>query len=286
MTKIMNGRELANEMRETLAVQVSTLKEEKGITPGLAVIIVGDDPASHSYVRGKQKACEKIGMHSVLHPLSEDASEDELLEAVNQYNHDDQIHGILVQLPLPHHMSEMKVIEQIKPEKDVDGFHPISTGRLMTGQQTFLPCTPNGIMQMLDAYEVPIQGKHAVIIGRSNIVGKPIAQLLLSRDATVTICHSKTKNMKEVTKQADIVIAAVGRPEMVDETYIKEGACVIDVGINRVEDGSLVGDVAYNKVEEKAGWITPVPRGVGPMTITMLLYNTVQSLEWTLQEQK
>lgn len=238
---------------------------------------MGDDPASKTYVKSKQKSCREIGMESLLIELPSDTPEETLLAEITKLNENDAIHGILVQLPLPSHISEMKVIEKISPEKDVDGFHPINIGRMMTGQDTFLPCTPFGVMEMLKHTGIDPEGKHAVIIGRSNIVGKPMGQLLLRENATVTYCHSRTADMKSLTNQADILVAAVGKPKMITADYIKEGAVVIDVGINRDENGKLCGDVDFDDVKEKAAFITPVPGGVGPMTITMLLYNTVKS---------
>lgn len=273
---IIDGRSISNKIREELKVEIENLKATKGITPGLAVIIVGDNPASRTYVNSKHKACEKIGVYSEVHNLDENVSEETLLSKIEQLNNDDKINGILVQLPLPKHINEKLVIEKIHPSKDVDGFHPISVGSMVVGNDSFLPCTPHGIIKLLEYSNIEIEGKNAVVIGRSNIVGKPIAMLLLEKNATVTIAHSRTRNLKEVTKNADILIAAVGRPKFVTADMVKEGAVVIDVGINRIEEG-LVGDVDYNNVKDIAGHITPVPGGVGPMTITMLLYNTVKS---------
>lgn len=273
---IIDGRSISNKIREELKVEIDNLKATKGITPGLAVIIVGDNPASRTYVNSKHKACEKIGVYSEVHNLDENVSEETLLSKIEQLNNDDKINGILVQLPLPKHINEKLVLEKIHPSKDVDGFHPISVGSMVVGNDSFLPCTPHGIIKLLEYSNIEIEGKNAVVIGRSNIVGKPIAMLLLEKNATVTIAHSKTRNLKEVTKNADILIAAVGRPKFVTADMVKEGAVVIDVGINRIEEG-LVGDVDYINVKDIAGHITPVPGGVGPMTITMLLYNTVKS---------
>ena len=251
--------------------------KEQGIVPGLAVILVGEDPASRSYVKGKEKGCEQVGIYSELIELPETITEERLLAEIDRLNGDDRINGILVQLPLPKHIEEKAIIERISPEKDVDGFHPISVGRMMTGQDTFLPCTPHGIVELVKETNLDISGKHVVVIGRSNIVGKPVGQLFLNENATVTYCHSKTQNMKELSKLADILIVAVGRPKMITADYIKEGAVVIDVGVNRLETGKLCGDVDFDNVLNVAGYITPVPKGVGSMTITMLLHNTVES---------
>ncbi|MGH0552408.1 bifunctional methylenetetrahydrofolate dehydrogenase/methenyltetrahydrofolate cyclohydrolase FolD [Bacillus pretiosus] len=273
---IIKGNEVAEKKRAQLTEEVVKLKEQ-GIVPGLAVILVGEDPASRSYVKGKEKGCEQVGIYSELIELPETITEERLLAEIDRLNGDDRINGILVQLPLPKHIEEKAIIERISPEKDVDGFHPISVGRMMTGQDTFLPCTPHGIVELVKETNLDISGKHVVIIGRSNIVGKPVGQLFLNENATVTYCHSKTQNMKELTKLADILIVAVGRPKMVTADYIKEGAVVIDVGVNRLETGKLCGDVDFDNVLDVAGYITPVPKGVGPMTITMLLHNTVES---------
>ncbi|EJS72467.1 bifunctional methylenetetrahydrofolate dehydrogenase/methenyltetrahydrofolate cyclohydrolase FolD [Bacillus cereus] len=273
---IIKGNEVAEKKRAQLKDEVVKLKEQ-GIVPGLAVILVGEDPASRSYVKGKEKGCEQVGIYSELIELPETITEERLLAEIDRLNGDDRINGILVQLPLPKHIEEKAIIERISPEKDVDGFHPISVGRMMTGQDTFLPCTPHGIVELVKETNLDISGKHVVVIGRSNIVGKPVGQLFLNENATVTYCHSKTQNMKELSKLADILIVAVGRPKMVTADYIKEGAVVIDVGVNRLETGKLCGDVDFDNVLDVAGYITPVPKGVGPMTITMLLHNTVES---------
>ncbi|MFG6118588.1 bifunctional methylenetetrahydrofolate dehydrogenase/methenyltetrahydrofolate cyclohydrolase FolD [Thalassobacillus sp. B23F22_16] len=272
---IIYGKELAAELREEMKQEVAELKT-KNIIPGLTVIILGEDPASLSYVRGKQKASEKVGMESNLIEMPETTSEQELLDLIAEQNAKESVHGILVQLPLPAHISEQKVIEAIDPEKDVDGFHPINVGRMMTGQDTFYPCTPYGILMMLKKAEIDIKGKHVVVVGRSNLVGKPVGQLLLNEHATVTYCHSKTPDLGFHTRQADIVIVAAGKAGLVTGEHIKEGAVVIDVGVNRV-DGKLVGDVDFNSVEPIASYLTPVPKGVGPMTITMLLHNTIKA---------
>lgn len=273
---LIDGKALSKEKRENMKVIVEELKNS-GITPGLAVILVGNNPASRSYVRGKQKACEEVGIYSLLLELPEETTEEALLQEIERLNHDDSIHGILVQLPLPNHINELAIIEKISPEKDVDGFHPVNVGRMVTGKDAFLPCTPAGIIELIKAQNIEISGKNVTIIGRSNIVGKPVGYLFLSENATVTTCHSKTKDIKKHTKQADIVVAAVGKPGFVTADFIKEGAVVIDVGINRLESGKLVGDVAFDEVCDVASYITPVPGGVGPMTITMLLHNTIQS---------
>ncbi|HDR6127118.1 TPA: bifunctional methylenetetrahydrofolate dehydrogenase/methenyltetrahydrofolate cyclohydrolase FolD [Bacillus anthracis] len=273
---IIKGNEVAEKKRAQLKEEVVKLKEQ-GIVPGLAVILVGEDPASRSYVKGKEKGCEQVGIYSELIEFPETITEERLLAEIDRLNGDDRINGILVQLPLPKHIEEKAIIERISPEKDVDGFHPISVGRMMTGQDTFLPCTPHGIVELVKETNLDISGKHVVVIGRSNIVGKPVGQLFLNENATVTYCHSKTQNMKELTKLADILIVAVGRPKMVTADYIKEGAVVIDVGVNRLETGKLCGYVDFDNVLDVASYITPVPKGVGPMTITMLLHNTVES---------
>lgn len=274
--KIINGKEISEHFREQMKVEVTKLTNE-GTKPGLAVILVGNDPASRTYVTSKQKSCRAIGMHSVLIEYPDTIEEGQLLQKIEELNQDQSIHGILVQLPLPPHISEIKVIEQIAPEKDVDGFHPLNIGKMMTAQDTFIPCTPLGIMKMLEYEDITIEGKHAVVIGRSNIVGKPMGQLLLNENATVTYCHSRTKDLQEMTKQADILVAAVGKAKFITGEYVKDGAVVIDVGMNRDEHGKLCGDVDFETVKQKASYITPVPKGVGPMTITMLLYNTLQS---------
>ena len=268
--------------RIEIAEEVQRLKSS-GVTPGLAVILVGNNHASRTYVKNKQKACQELGMHSVLIELPESISESELLYKIEELNGDQSIHGILVQLPIPKHIDEKRVIESISPLKDVDGFHPINIGRMMTGQDAFLPCTPFGIMVLLEEMGISIAGKHVVVVGRSNIVGKPAGQLFLNEHATVTYCHSRTKDLKKHTAQADILVSAVGIANFINADHIKEGAVVIDVGMNRNDAGKLCGDVAFEEVSEKAGYITPVPKGVGPMTITMLMYNTLKSAKNTLQ---
>lgn len=274
--KIIDGKELAKQFRAELKKEIEQLTEQ-GVTPGLAVILVGEDPASQTYVNSKIKACQEVGIYSRAIRLKENTEEEELLAHIRELNQDERIHGILVQLPLPDHISEMKVLEAIRPEKDVDGFHPINVGNLVIGKPGFLPCTPYGILRMIKSTGVDIAGKHAVIVGRSNIVGKPMAMLLLQEHATITITHSKTKDLASITKQADILVVAVGRAGMIGKDHVKEGAIVIDVGINRNEAGKLVGDVRFDEVKEVAGYITPVPGGVGPLTITMLLFNTLEA---------
>ncbi len=271
---IIDGKAISKLLRKEITQDVEKFKAETGITPGLAVVLVGEDPASQTYVRSKEKSTIKVGMYSEVHRLAAETSQDELLTLVDQLNNDPKIHGILVQLPLPKNIDENKVIEAINPAKDVDGFHPVNAGRLLIGQDTFVACTPYGIMELLRQEDVQLKGKHAVVVGRSNIVGKPIALLLLQEHATVSICHSRTADLGAMTRQADVLVVAVGRANFITGDMIKPGAVVIDVGINRV-DGQLVGDVEFESAKEVAGKITPVPGGVGPMTITMLLKNTL-----------
>ena len=278
---IIDGNALAQHWREQVARDCVDL-QARGVKPGLAVLLVGDNPASQVYVRNKVKACEQAGLHSVLEQLPADLSESDLLERVEALNRDPLIHGILVQLPLPAHIDAHKVIEAIDPAKDVDGFHVASAGALMTGMPGFWPCTPHGCMKMLESIGYPLSGKHAVVIGRSNIVGKPMALMLLAQNATVTICHSRTVNLKAITLQADVIVAAVGQRNTVTADMVKPGAVVIDVGMNRNEAGKLCGDVDFEAVRHIAGHITPVPGGVGPMTIAMLLVNTLESARRTL----
>lgn len=273
--KIINGKEIAESIQKELASEVSDLKA-KGIQPGLAVILVGDNPASRTYVRNKEKACERIGVYSEVYRLPETTSEKEVLDLISTLNNKPEIHGILVQLPLPSHIQEKACIEAIHPSKDVDGFHPVSVGRLLIGEKCFVPCTPRGIIELLERVDTPIKGAEAVVIGRSNIVGKPIAALLTHRHATVTICHSRTRDLAFHTKRADILVVAIGRPKAITGDMVKPGATVIDVGINSV-DGKIVGDVDFDSASGVAGAITPVPRGVGPMTITMLMKNTIEA---------
>lgn len=290
--EIIDGKRVAAEMREELKREAAELTAA-GRQPGLGVILVGDDPASRSYVTAKERACEEAGIFSDDHRLPAETPADELQALISSMNADPKIHGILVQLPLPDHIDEAKALMAIDPEKDVDGFHPISVGKMVIGEETFLPCTPHGILQLLARSGVTTTGAHVVVVGRSNIVGKPVANLLLQKhdkgNATVTVCHTGTSDMAHFTRQADILIVATGRPDTVTPDMVKEGVVVIDVGVNRVEDAGrksgyrLVGDVDYDGLLEKASMITPVPGGVGPMTITMLLYNTVQSARRTLQ---
>ena len=277
----IDGNALAQHWREQVARGCLAL-QARGVKPGLAVLLVGDNPASQVYVRNKVKACEQAGLHSVLEQLPSDLSETDLLARVEALNRDPLIHGILVQLPLPAHIDAHKVIEAIDPAKDVDGFHVASAGALMTGLPGFWPCTPHGCMKMLESINYPLSGKHAVVIGRSNIVGKPMALMLLAQNATVTICHSRTVNLKAITLQADVIVAAVGQRNTVTADMVKPGAVVIDVGMNRNEAGKLCGDVDFEAVRQVAGHITPVPGGVGPMTIAMLLVNTLESARRTL----
>ena len=276
--QIIDGNALSAQLRTDVARRVTALKA-KGVTPGLAVILVGENAASQVYVRNKVKSCTEAGMHSVLERYDATMTEADLLARIDALNHDDSIHGILVQLPLPAHIDANKVIEFISPAKDVDGFHIASAGALMVGQPGFWPCTPYGCMKMLENIGYPLRGKHAVVIGRSNIVGKPMAMMLLQQNATVTICHSATKDLKAMTLQADVIVAAVGKRNVLTADMVKPGAVVLDVGMNRNDEGKLCGDVDYAGVAQVAGYITPVPGGVGPMTITMLLVNTLESAE-------
>ncbi len=276
VTKIIDGKEIAAQMRRDIAAEVARLKTQ-GTTPGLAVVLVGEDPASRVYVSMKEKACADAGIYSDEHKLSATTSEADLLDLIARLNADERIDGILVQLPLPDHIDESKVLDAISPHKDVDGFHPYNVGRLATGNPLFQPCTPYGVMKMLEYTGVDLSGKEVVVVGRSNIVGKPVALMCLAKHATVTLCHSRTRDLPGVVGRADVVIAAVGRPEMIRGEWLKEGAVVIDVGVNRVGEKKLVGDVDFEGAKGRAAAITPVPGGVGPMTITMLLYNTVES---------
>ena len=276
MAFIIDGKKISTEIKDETRDKVAELKAQ-GKEISLAVVQVGDNPASCVYVRNKKKACEYVGIKSVSHELPEETTEAELLELIDKLNNDDTINGILVQLPLPAHMDENKVIDAISPYKDVDGFHLMNVGALSTGQKGFISCTPYGIIQLLKRSNIDIAGKHCVVIGRSNIVGKPMSMLLLRENGTVTVVHSKTQNMKEITKQADILVVAIGKPKFVDETFVKEGAVVIDVGINRDEDNKICGDVDYDRVFDKVSAITPVPGGVGPMTIAMLMNNCLEA---------
>lgn len=277
--RIINGTELARSLRSQAAERAARLTERHGVKPGLAVLLVGADPASQVYVRNKVKACEEAGFHSVMETLPADLTETDLLARIDALNRDPAIHGILVQLPLPAHLSSHTVIEAIAADKDVDGFHVANAGQLMTGQPQFIPCTPYGVMKMLESVDVPLRGAEAVVVGASNIVGKPMAMLLLQAGATVTLCNSKTRDLAAHTRRADVLVVATGRPRMITGDMIKPGAVVIDVGINRGADGKLCGDVDYAAAAEVAGAITPVPGGVGPMTIAMLLINTVEAAE-------
>lgn len=274
----IDGNALSQKLRADVTLRTSALKA-KGITPGLAVILVGENPASQVYVRNKVKACHDSGLHSILEKHPDSLTEAALLERIDALNHDTSIHGILVQLPVPEHIDAQKVIEAISPAKDVDGFHIASAGALITGMPGFWPCTPYGCMKMLESFDYNLKGKHAVVIGRSNIVGKPMALMLLQKNATVTICHSGTQNLKGMTLQADVIVAAVGKRNILTADMVKPGAVVLDVGMNRNEEGKLCGDVDFAGVEQVAGYITPVPGGVGPMTITMLLVNTLEAAE-------
>ncbi|EMF0035879.1 bifunctional methylenetetrahydrofolate dehydrogenase/methenyltetrahydrofolate cyclohydrolase [Enterococcus hirae] len=278
MAELINGKELAEKMQAEIAIKVSELKT-KSISPGLVVLLVGENPASQVYVRNKERSAKSIGIHSKVERYPSTISEETLLAEIEKYNQDPNFHGILVQLPLPKHIDEEKVLLAIDPKKDVDGFHPMNLGRLLAGNPDKIPCTPYGIMKMLAAYDIDLAGKRALVIGRSNIVGKPMAQLLLMADATVTIAHSKTTNLAELAKEADILVVAIGRGHFVTKEFIKPGAVVIDVGMNRDEHGKLIGDVKFDEVEPLASYITPVPKGVGPMTITMLMYQTVLAAE-------
>lgn len=274
MSNIIDGKAVSAQVKERIRLETEQLKE-KGIEVGLAVVIVGDDPASKVYVRNKKKACETVGFNSYEYALPAETTEEELLDLVQKLNNDEKVNGILVQLPLPKHLDDKVIINNIFPEKDVDAFHPVNVGKIMIGDYSFLPCTPAGVMELIASTGTEIAGKECVVIGRSNIVGKPQAMLLLHKSGTVTICHSKTKNLKEICQRADILVAAVGRAKMITSDYIKEGAVVIDVGMNRDENGKLCGDVDFEDCKDKASYITPVPGGVGPMTIAMLMQNTL-----------
>ena len=280
----IDGKAVSASLREKLKGEVATFVQKTGVTPGLAVVLVGEDPASAVYVRNKHRGCEEVGIRSDVYTLPKETTEAELLALLRKLNADDTVHGILVQLPLPKHISEEKVIHTIRPEKDVDAFHPQNAGNILLGKYSFLPCTPAGVMELLAAYDIPIAGKECVVVGRSNIVGKPQALLLLEKNGTVTVCHSRTKDLAEVTRRADILVVAIGRPCFITADMVKHGAVVIDVGINRKEDGKLCGDVDFDAVEPKASAITPVPGGVGPMTITMLLRNALRAAELAVSQ--
>ena len=284
MTLVIDGKKVANSIKNELEIKSNELFNQKGIRPGLALLLVGDNPASQVYVNMKAKTCQKLGYYSIIEKMPADSSEDKVLDLINQWNNDDKIHGILVQLPLPKQINEQKVIESINPKKDVDGFHPINVGKMLIGIPALLPCTPAGIMELFKAYNISLSGKNVVVLGRSNIVGKPIAALMLQKNkeanATVTICHSGTPNLVDYTKNADVIVAAMGAPEFLKKEMIKEGAVIIDVGTNRIDDANLekgyrlCGDVDYNDVFDKVSAISPSPGGVGPMTIAMLMQNT------------
>ena len=278
---IIDGKKVSTHIKQNIIAEVKALKEKTGKVPGLAVVLVGDDPASAVYVRNKNKTCKNVGFQSFENILPTDTSESKLLNLIDELNNDEKVNGILVQLPLPNHIASQKILEAINPEKDVDGFHLENIGRLVTGNAVFKPCTPKGIIELLDQYKVEIEGKNAVVLGRSNIVGKPIAFLLLERNATVTICHSRTKDLPTILRSADILIAAIGKPNFVTSSMVKDNVVIIDVGINRVED-KLIGDVDYQSVSKKVSLITPVPGGVGPMTIAMLMANTLQAFKNSL----
>ena len=282
MYKIIDGKQISADIKEEMRLEVAALNKA-GVSVGLAVVLVGNDPASKVYVGNKKKACEALGIVSSEYLLPEDTTEETLLELISKLNADDSVDGILVQLPLPRHLDEKKVINAISPSKDVDAFHPVNVGKIMIGDYTFAPCTPAGIIELIERSGISLEGKSCVVIGRSNIVGKPMSMLLLHKNATVTICHSRTKNLSEVVSQADVVVAAVGRAKFVTADMVKEGAVVIDVGINRMDNGKLCGDVDFDSVAPKCSYITPVPGGVGPMTIAMLMKNTVAAAK---QKQK
>ena len=283
MATIIDGKKTSSDIKAEIAKETAEFISQSGVTPGLAVIIVGSDPASEVYVRNKCRACDAVGFYSEKYELAEDTSENELIELIERLNGDRRIHGILVQLPLPRHIDVEKVLLAISPAKDVDAFHPYNTGKIMQGKYDFLPCTPAGVMELLKRYNIDIKGKNCTVIGRSDIVGKPMAMLLLQADGTVTVCHSKTKNIVAACQNADILVSAVGRADFVTAEMVKEDAVVIDVGINRRADGSLCGDVKYDEVSQKASAITPVPGGVGPMTIAMLMKNTLTAARKSIQ---
>lgn len=283
MSEILNGKETSAKVRNTVKTETEKLYLKTGKRPGLAVILVGDDPASRIYVNNKKKACQEVGFNSWEYSLPTNTTESELLELVDKLNRDDSVNGILCQLPLPKHINEKNIINAIDPKKDVDAFHPVNVGKIMLGDYNFLPCTPAGCMELLHTYGIDPSGKKCVVIGRSNIVGKPMAMLLLHANATVTVCHSKTADLKAECLRADILVSAVGKAKFVTEDMVKEGAVVIDVGMNRDENGKLCGDVDYDAVADKASYITPVPGGVGPMTIAMLMSNTLEAFKLSLE---
>lgn len=285
MSELIDGKKISAEIQSKIKLEVDELKQ-KGITPGLAVVLVGNNPASKVYVSMKQKACNNLGIYSEEHKLEENTPQEILVELIKKLNSDNKINGILVQLPLPNQIDANAVLETIAPEKDVDGFHPYNVGRLVAGTPTFVACTPYGVIKLLEYSKVDMAGKEAVVVGRSNIVGKPVAILLMQKNATVTICHSKTKDLPAVCRRADILIAAIGKPKMVTKEFVKKGAVVIDVGVNRLPDGTLCGDVDFNDVKDLTSMITPVPGGVGPMTITMLMRNTVKAAKMAHEQIK
>ena len=274
--EILDGKKLSNKIKNEVKIEADKLKSY-GVTPGLAVILVGNDPASQVYVNMKAKACKESGIYSIVHEFPESISENELLDTIKRINQNPNIHGLLIQLPLPKHIDTTKVLEAVAPEKDVDGFHPYNVGRLVAGLDSFAPCTPLGVMELFKEYNIDVKGLNACVVGASNIVGKPMQALLLNQFATVDICHIYTKNLKEHTERADIVVVGVGKPNLIRADMVKEGAIVVDIGINRLENGKLVGDVDFENVSKKASFITPVPGGVGPMTIAMLLKNTIKA---------
>jgi len=278
----IDGKVLSQAVRDLIAQETAALLAASGVTPGLAAILVGDDPASHLYVKNKHKACEAVGIHVADHTLPASTSQADLLAVIAQVNHDPKIHGILVQLPLPEHIDSALILNAVLPEKDADGFHPYNIGRLVEGNPIFEACTPRGVIRMIESTGLGIAGKRAVVVGRSNIVGKPVALMLLHRHATVTICHSKTADLAAVCREAEILVVAIGKAKFVTADMVRDGAVVVDVGVNRTEDGKFVGDVDFEPVSQKAGWISPVPGGVGPMTIAMLLQNTLESAKRTV----
>jgi len=275
--QLIDGKALAQDIRQEIAKEVEALVEKTGVRPGLAVVLVGEDPASAVYVRNKKKACDSAGLYVDDHTLPATTTQEELLKLIDQLNADPKIHGILVQLPLPSQIDSQIVLKAVSPEKDADGFHPYNVGRLVTGDPLFVPCTPKAVIRMLESTGQSLEGKRAVVLGRSNIVGKPVAMLLMHRHATVTVCHSRTKDLPQMCREADILVAAIGKAHFVKAEMVKAGAVVIDVGINRLDDGRLIGDVDFEGVKDRAGWLSPVPGGVGPMTIAMLLANTVEA---------
>ncbi|KIM09959.1 MAG: 5,10-methylene-tetrahydrofolate cyclohydrolase [Sulfurovum sp. FS06-10] len=277
--QLIDGKSLSKKVQDYVQLEVKKLKKERGIVPGLAVVIVGDDPASHAYVSMKEKACKNVGFYSIAHKMPNTIMQEEIIEIIEMMNHNPHIHGILVQLPLPAHIDTNRILEVVNPKKDVDGFHAYNVGRMVTGLESFVACTPLGVMKMFEEYNIELEGKDVVVVGASNIVGKPMASLLLNANATVTVTHIYTKDLASHTKRADIVIVGVGVPALIKADMVKEGAIVIDIGINRLEDGSLVGDVDFDAVAPKCSYITPVPGGVGPMTIAMLLSNTLHAAQ-------